>query len=83
MLLDFTKYLSYIWSKPGYADNGGKEMNKSQDETKSKTRMLHVRLPEELHKKVRIRAAEDDKTIQDWVVDSIKSRLEQQAMPKD
>jgi len=58
-------------------------MNKSQNETKSKTRMLHVRLPEELHKKVRIRAAEDDKTIQDWVVDSIKSRLEQQAKPED
>ena len=57
-------------------------MNKSQDETKSKTRMLHVRLPEELHKKVRIRAAEDDKTIQDWVVDSIKSTLEQQAKHK-
>ncbi len=74
---DFIKYLSYIWSKLGYADNDGKEMNKNQDETKSKTRMLHIRLPEILHKKVRIRAAEDDKTIQDWVVDAIESRLQQ------
>ncbi|MFC1897591.1 toxin-antitoxin system HicB family antitoxin [Chloroflexota bacterium] len=63
--------------------NGGKEMNTKADKTNTKTRMLHVRLPEELHKKVRIRAAEDDKTIQDWVVDSIKSRLEQQAKRKD
>ncbi len=41
---DFIKYLSYIWSKLGYADNDGKEMNKNQDETKSKTRMLHIRV---------------------------------------
>ena len=52
-------------------------MNNNQDETKSKTRMLHVRLPETLHKQVRIRAAEDDKTIQDWVVEAIETRLQQ------
>ena len=58
-------------------------MNTRVDKTNAKTRMLHVRLPEELHKKVRIRAAEADKTIQDWVVESIKSRLEQQAKRED
>jgi predicted HicB family RNase H-like nuclease len=56
-------------------------MNK-EEKTKPNTRMLHIRLPEILHKKVRIRAAEDDKTIQDWVVDAIESRL-QQAKHKD
>ena len=33
----------------------------------AKTRMIHVRLPEDVHKKLRIRAAETDVTIQDWV----------------
>ncbi len=51
-------------------------VNKSQ--TKASSRMIHIRLPEELHKKVRIRVAEDDKTIQDWVVESIKARLERE-----
>jgi predicted HicB family RNase H-like nuclease len=75
--LTYTEYLGYIWSNLADADNGGKEMNKNQKETKLNTRMLHIRLPEELHKKVRIRAAEDDKTIQDWVVEAIDSRLQQ------
>jgi len=48
-------------------------------ETKSskeaKTRMVHVRLPENIHKKVRIRAAEADQTIQDWVLQAIQREL--------
>ncbi len=51
-------------------------MNKNKDETKSKTRLLHIRLSEILHKRVRICAAEDDKTIQDWVVEAIETRLQ-------
>lgn len=39
------------------------------------TRMIHVRLPEKVHKKLRIRAAEDDKTIQDWVLQAIVREL--------
>ena len=54
-------------------------MNTKVDQAKPKTRLIHVRLPEELHKKVRIRAAETDKTIQDWVVNSIKGQLEREA----
>lgn len=54
-------------------DNNTKETN---------TRMIHVRLPEGLHKKVRIRAAESDKTIQDWVVESIENELNRQAQKK-
>jgi plasmid stability protein len=54
-------------------------MSIKADQAKPKTRLIHVRLPEELHKKVRIRAAETDKTIQDWVVDSIRAQLEREA----
>ena len=41
-----------------------------------KTRMVHVRLPEELHKIVRIRAAEADQTIQAWVLKAIMLKLD-------
>ena len=43
------------------------------------TRMIHVRLPGGLHRKVRISAAENDKTIQDWVVEAIENELNRQA----
>ena len=39
-------------------------------------RMVHVRLTEELHKKLRIRAAENDMTLQDWVALAIKKELD-------
>ena len=51
----------------------------------AKTRMVHVRLPEDVHKKLRIRAAESDKTIQDWVLEAIERELgrqERQAIEK-
>ena len=47
-----------------------------------KTRMVHIRLPEDLHKKVRIHAAESDKTIQDWAVDAIRDYLDRQGKLK-
>jgi len=47
-----------------------------------KSRMIHVRLPEELHKELRIRAAEADMTIQDWVVDAIRTGLKLQSKAK-
>jgi predicted HicB family RNase H-like nuclease len=40
--------------------------------------MIHVRLPEHVHKKVRIRAAEMDVTIQDWVLEVIQRELAHQ-----
>ena len=43
-----------------------------------KTRMVHVRLTEELHKRLRIRAAETDMTLQDWVAIAIKNELDRQ-----
>lgn len=44
----------------------------------AKSRMVHVRLTEELHKRLRIRAAENDTTLQDWVATAIKNELDQQ-----
>jgi predicted HicB family RNase H-like nuclease len=38
--------------------------------------MVHIRLPEQLHKKLRVKAAEADITIQEWVVDAIKAKLD-------
>lgn len=55
-------------------------MDKMQNQTKE--RMIHVRLPENVHKKVRIRAAETDQTIQDWVYGTIKRELERQELNK-
>lgn len=49
-------------------------MNVKQQKA-DKERMIHVRLPEAMHKKVRIRAAEADETIQDWVLEAIKHKL--------
>jgi plasmid stability protein len=51
-------------------------MDKNEEKSKAKTRMVHILLPEELHKKVRIRAAESDRTIQDWVVEAIRRDIE-------
>jgi predicted HicB family RNase H-like nuclease len=50
-------------------------MNTRLEQTKIKTRMVHIRLHEDLHKSLRIRAAEADMTIQDWVTDAIKAKL--------
>jgi len=50
----------------------------SKTPKQAKERMIHVRLPEAMHKKVRIRAAEADETIQNWVFEAIKRELERQ-----
>ena len=42
------------------------------------TRMIHIRLPELLHKRLRIRAAEKDITLQDWVAGAIETELDRQ-----
>lgn len=43
------------------------------------TRMVHVRLSEELHKHLRISAAESDTTLQDWVAMAIQNELDRHA----
>jgi plasmid stability protein len=50
------------------------------DETNN--RMIHIRLPDNLHKRVRIRAAEADQTIQDWVVKVLQAELNRQEKEK-
>ena len=47
-----------------------------------KERMVHVRLTEEIHKRLRIRAAENDTTLQDWVAEAIKNELDRQEQEK-
>lgn len=42
-------------------------------------RMIHVRLSEETHKHLRIRVAELDTTIQDWVAVLIERELKRKA----
>ena len=41
----------------------------------SPTRQIHVRLPRELHRRLRIRCAELDVTIQDYVVRALEQKL--------
>jgi len=43
-----------------------------------KIHMVHVRLTEELQKRLRIRAAENDTTLQDWVAIAIENELDRQ-----
>ena len=44
--------------------------------------MVHVRLAEEVHKRLRIRAAENDTTLQDWVTEATKNELDHQDREK-
>lgn len=53
-----------------------------ENTNQTKNRMIHIRLPEYLHKRVRIRAAETDRTIQDWVVEALDTELNRQEKEK-
>jgi predicted HicB family RNase H-like nuclease len=44
-------------------------------DVKNNERMIHVRLSPELHRRIRIQAAEKDVTIQDWVRDLIEREI--------
>ena len=52
---------------------------KETRQKKPNTRMIHVRIPDDLHKRLRIRAAESDTTMQDWVAIAIRKELDRQA----
>jgi hypothetical protein len=41
----------------------------------SKERMIHIRLPEDTHKRMRIHVAELDTTIQHWVASLVEKEL--------
>ncbi len=47
-----------------------------------KTRMIHVRISEVLHKRLRVRAAETEVTMQDWVGAAIEKELDHQESEK-
>jgi len=51
---------------------------KKENSNETRNRMIHVRLPEDLHRRVRIRAAESDQTIQDWVVATLQKEIDRQ-----
>ena len=38
-------------------------------------RMIHIRIPEDLHKLLRVRVAEEDTTMQDWVTAVLEQEL--------
>ena len=43
---------------------------------KREGKMIHVRLPVDIHKRLRIRVAEEDTNIQKWVADLVIKELE-------
>ena len=55
---------------------------RNENTKRPKERMVHVRLTEELHKRLRIRAAENDTTLQDWVATAIENELDRQEREK-
>lgn len=42
---------------------------------KHEGKMIHIRLPDELHKRLRIRVAEEETTMQDFIVALLKKAL--------
>jgi len=50
--------------------------------TQENDRMIHIRLSKETHRRLRIRAAELDTTIQEWVADTIGRGLDRQEKRK-
>ena len=38
--------------------------------------VIHIRIPKEVHKKLRIRVAEEDTTMQEWVAAQVEVGLE-------
>lgn len=55
---------------------------RANNSRRPKQRMVHVRLAEEVHKRLRICAAESDTTLQDWVAEAIKNELDRQERRK-
>ena len=56
---------------------------KETRQRKPGTRMIHVRIPESLHKRLRVRAAEEDTTLQDWVATAITNELDRRKAKTD
>lgn len=67
------KYRSYISNKKGPVERH--EKGKAIGAKETEQRMLHIRVPVSVHKSLRIRAAEQDTTIQKLVVRMITHGL--------
>lgn len=50
-------------------------MKRTRPDSQKEARMIHIRLKPETHKRLRIRAAEEDVSIQDWVEALIEGGL--------
>ncbi|MFA4945445.1 MAG: toxin-antitoxin system HicB family antitoxin [Lentisphaeria bacterium] len=48
---------------------------KPRTDSEPRARLIHIRLKPETHKRLRIRAAEEDVSIQDWVAALIETGL--------
>jgi len=56
---------------------------KKRTDSESRARLIHIRLTPETHKRLRIRAAEEDVSIQDWVSSLIETGLNQATADND
>ena len=55
---------------------------KNDNLKQTKTRMVHVRLPEELHKSLRIQKIARDTMLQDWITVAIEKVFDSQDREK-
>jgi Arc/MetJ-type ribon-helix-helix transcriptional regulator len=53
----------------------------TNNDKKAAERMVHVRLPEELHRRLRVLVAARDETIQDFLAALVAREVERQAIP--
>ena len=49
---------------------------RNENVKRPKERMVHVRLSEDLHKRLRVKVAEEDTTLQDWVATAVRRELD-------
>ncbi len=67
-------YFRYITSTAIYTQTERSSVTKSKRKPES-GRMIHIRLTDETHKRLRVRAAELDTSIQSWVEALIEKNL--------
>ncbi len=53
-----------------------------KNENNPQGRLIHIRLSEEIHKKLRMKVAELDTTMQDWVAEVVGKELNKQEKRK-
>jgi predicted HicB family RNase H-like nuclease len=58
-------------------------MGKKKQANNSKERMVHIRLNPDTHRLLRVRTAEEDVSIQDWVTSLIERELKGRAGKKE